>query len=273
MALFRLEQSGSNLVSRIVSILLLAPPLLAAIHYGSVWYDLVIVAASGIMMWEWHRLCAGSKREGVTMAVMAASLIAVLALSLLPLPPVGAIMAGCAGALAVGCINWERGQRTSAVLLAAGPLIVGAFALSWLWLRDLGDGRLIVFWLIGAIWSTDIGAYASGRIIGGPRLAPRISPGKTWAGLVGGILAAILWSMLWAGWVEAVALGTAIVGGIAIALLAQCGDLSVSAVKRRSGVKDSGRLIPGHGGLLDRTDAMLLTGPALALFLWYSRQT
>lgn len=132
-------------------------------------------------------------------------------------------------------------------------ITVPAFALlvlSWSWYG-------LVFWAMIVTWATDIGAYFAGRAIGGPKLAPRISPNKTWAGLAGGIVAAGLAGWLVAG-SEIFALGAPFLWlGAPMAILAQAGDLYESWEKRRAGVKDSGSLLPGHGGVLDRVDGLL----------------
>ena len=115
----------------------------------------------------------------------------------------------------------------------------------------------LVLWAMVVTWATDIGAYAAGRAIGGPKLAPAISPNKTWAGLAGGVAAAALFGWLIAS-TEILALGQPFVllGGL-MAVLAQAGDLYESWEKRRAGVKDSGAILPGHGGVLDRIDGLL----------------
>jgi phosphatidate cytidylyltransferase len=117
-------------------------------------------------------------------------------------------------------------------------------------------GRTAIFWLFATVWATDTGAFAAGRGLGGPRLAPGISPNKTWAGFVGGVLAGVL-----VAWGTARLTGAAaaalIPAGLAISVASQLGDLAESIAKRRFGVKDSGHVIPGHGGLLDRLDGML----------------
>ena len=128
---------------------------------------------------------------------------------------------------------------------------VPAFALlvlSWMWFE-------LVFWLMVVTWSTDIFAYFAGRSIGGPKLAPRISPNKTWAGLAGGFAGAALAGALLA-WLFALDPLFYFAGG-PLGIIAQAGDLYESWVKRRAGVKDSGSLLPGHGGVLDRLDGLL----------------
>lgn len=146
---------------------------------------------------------------------------------------------------------------------AGGVLIVAACAAIYALREGLG-GLDAVVWLVVLVTATDVGAYAAGRTIGGPKLAPRISPNKTWAGLLGGMAGAA------AATAALGLIGTAPVAGVVAAALlaaaAQAGDLSESWAKRRAGVKDSGRLIPGHGGLLDRLDGYLTAAPALWLY-------
>jgi phosphatidate cytidylyltransferase len=134
-----------------------------------------------------------------------------------------------------------------------------------LWLGDSErDGRNTLLWVLAVVWATDIGAYAFGRWLGGPLLAPRLSPRKTWAGLIGGLGcaavtgAAAAW-LLGASpmWLAGVSAG--------LAIIEQFGDLAESLAKRRFGVKDASGLIPGHGGLLDRLDGFLAVIPAVAL--------
>ena len=133
--------------------------------------------------------------------------------------------------------------------------------------RRSAAGRANLLFLLLLVWASDIGAYLVGRPIGGPRLAPRISPGKTWSGAVGGLLAAVLVGVVAAlptaptpPLVARAACSPALLG-----VVAQAGDLAESCVKRHFGVKDSGRLIPGHGGLLDRLDALLAVALAASL--------
>jgi phosphatidate cytidylyltransferase len=135
-----------------------------------------------------------------------------------------------------------------------------------LWLAAAEEaGRHTLLWIFAVVWATDIGAYAIGRQLGGPRLAPRWSPRKTWAGLIGGAGCAAL-----AGWATARLLGASsvlplVLVSAGLAIVGQFGDLAESVAKRRFGVKDSSGLIPGHGGLLDRLDGLLAVIPAVAL--------
>ena len=144
------------------------------------------------------------------------------------------------------------------IVLPAFCLVV----LSWASADMMGE---LVFWVLIVTWATDIFAYFAGRSIGGPKLAPRISPNKTWAGLVGGMVGASFF-----GWLVAwyFGLGTPFIWlGASMGLLAQLGDLYESWEKRRAGIKDSGGLLPGHGGVLDRLDGLLVVAVAVILIL------
>lgn len=165
------------------------------------------------------------------------------------------VVAAAAGML----VEWRRICRSGGrVAVALGPVILlAAFALIWL-RADPAAGRANVLFVVVVVWASDIGAYLTGRLIGGARLAPRISPGKTWSGAAGGLLAAVAVGVI----------AGRLPGGVvaaALSVVAQAGDLAESAAKRHAGVKDSGTLIPGHGGLLDRLDGLIAAGPAAAL--------
>ena len=137
-----------------------------------------------------------------------------------------------------------------------GFLYALAAAVSLLWIRDrASDGLALVLWIFLIVWGTDIGAYFTGRRIGGPKLAPAISPGKTWAGFYGGVVAATLIGGAWAAFAGLHPLVLLLAPLFAVA--AQGGDLFESWMKRRAGLKDSGRWLPGHGGVFDRLDGLL----------------
>jgi phosphatidate cytidylyltransferase len=146
------------------------------------------------------------------------------------------------------------GGGAKGALMLLGPLaILGAMAGLW-FIRD-HLGMTAALWVFGMVWATDIGAYFAGRAFGGARLAPAISPSKTWSGLIGGMVAALIASATIGD--RAGIVGVPLWIGLFMGLLAQLGDLGESWMKRRAGVKDSGKLIPGHGGLFDRVDGLL----------------
>lgn len=260
------DQQFRNLGRRLKTAAFFLPPVVAAIYFGFPWFDLMVGLAAAVMLWEWTRMC---RQGGFGLTGWAAE--AALIGGLVILYAGGAAYAAAfvaAVAAAIAVVGLAKGEN--AVLhIAIGVALVGLFCLAFLWLRANPDhGRLMVAWLVFAVWFTDTGAYAAGKTIGGPKLAPRISPNKTWAGLAGGILAAFAWSALALGWYDGRALLPVAVAAVATAVLAQTGDLSVSVFKRRYGVKDTSALVPGHGGVLDRLDGMLLTGPAAALLFY-----
>ena len=141
-------------------------------------------------------------------------------------------------------------------------------AVALIWLRhEPAGGRDLVLWLFLVVWAADSGAYAIGRLAGGPRLAPTISPGKTWSGFIGGLVAATLAAVVVAGLFDIKGLAWAGLGGFVLAVATSAGDLVESAAKRHFVAKDTGRLIPGHGGLLDRIDGLLVAAVAVCV-LW-----
>jgi phosphatidate cytidylyltransferase len=170
-------------------------------------------------------------------------------------PWIDLVAALCAPVMIGEWFRLTRGRPLAFVLAVVYSI---AALLALLWLRHQpAYGRETVIWILACVWATDIGAYFIGSFAGGARLAPSISPGKTWSGLVGGmcfsaVVSAVCGLVFAAG--ETLMLAAT---GIGIAVVAQGGDLLESAAKRRAGVKDSGNLIPGHGGVLDRIDGLI----------------
>lgn len=178
----------------------------------------------------------------------------------------------------IGIHEWSRlSVRDGAVrwgLMLGGVPYIGIACLCAVWLRSFEPGGVyLLFYVLFAIWACDIGAYAFGRAIGGPKMAPSISPNKTWAGMIGGALSAAIVLMAYDTWLD----GRVFVAqyawyvhallGVVLAFVGQGGDLLESAMKRRAGLKDSGNIIPGHGGVLDRVDALLTTLPLFAIIV------
>jgi phosphatidate cytidylyltransferase len=252
-----------DLRKRFLSAALLAPIVLACIWFGAFPWTLLIALAAGGLAAEWIGLTGASPARAFAWLVPA-SVLAAGSLAVAGHPAFGAGVLASAALLA-----WATGPPDLPVArLAAGIPYIGAGALALIWLRrDGGSGRLNVLFLVLVVWASDIGAYLAGRAIGGPKLAPRISPAKTWAGAGGGLLAAVATGMAVARIAGAGPgeLGQAAVVAAGLGLAAQAGDLLESGIKRRFGVKDSGRLIPGHGGLLDRLDGLLAAAPAAAI--------
>ncbi len=244
---------------------MLAPAVLAAIYAGGWIFALTVAAAAFIGLHEWMSLVGVRGRDRLLYAGLLC-LAAVMALVLfVGLAEAMAVLGVWTAALLA--LAMVAGHRHF-VLVGLGIPYVGIPLALLIWLRELPNaGFALVLWLFLVVWATDIGGYFAGRAIGGPKLAPRISPKKTWAGLAGaaGAAAAIGALVAWQLGVPVSALTLAAALGGILAVVAQLGDLMESAVKRRFDAKDSGALIPGHGGILDRIDGLLAAVPAMAL--------
>jgi phosphatidate cytidylyltransferase len=259
---------ASRLRLRVVSALVLAPFPLAAIWFGGGWLALLTAVAAGVMAWEWGRLCRGGMARRFTPGAVEIALV-LIAVAAVAISATGAILAAI-GIAVVGAgsvflnAQWRRGGEPGWTAFGLLWIALPCISLMWLANENIG-GRAILLWLLLVVWATDIGAYAVGRSVGGPRLAPRWSPRKTWAGLVGGVLSAALAGGVTALAVEQSPAQLLILVSAGLAVVAQFGDLAESLAKRRFGVKDSSALIPGHGGLLDRLDGLLAVLPVVAL--------
>jgi phosphatidate cytidylyltransferase len=255
----------SNLRLRILSGAILAPLALGAVWLGGLPFLLLIWGAVGLLSLEWATMSAPETpiRAGAVMAIML--LFAAVAVKIGYFKSAWlAVAVGAAVVWAVAMI-WRRDDGP--MHEAFGVLYLGAPMVSLLWLRSGPAGWDWTLMLLAATWSADIGAYAGGSTIGGPKLWPRISPKKTWSGFVTGIVASMLaaecvaWALPGQG-------GPAVTwawgAGLIVGLATMAGDLCESMMKRGFGVKDSGAIIPGHGGLLDRVDGLMFAALAMA---------
>jgi len=247
------SKNGSDLPTRVVVGVALIGLALAALWAGGIGFWFVLVIAALLMMAEWAELAGapGQKR------------LAQYALSV-PLAILAPGLAAGPGFLALGLVIGAAffvAAVTRRPKLAGGVLYIGLPVLSLVLLRE-SFGLLVAFWAMALVWACDSGAYFAGRAIGGPRLAPAISPNKTWAGFLGGVAAAGAFAavLMPFGLALPLALATPL-----LAVVAQAGDLFESHMKRVAGVKDSGNLLPGHGGLLDRLDGLVAVAPVAAL--------
>ena len=262
---------------RVISALVLAALALGATVLGPWTFALLVIVSSTIVAWEWGRLVRGKTFDGIAI-IEAIGLAALVALLTLGRPDL-ALIAAAATAAAIGFVGLSSGTLGWSI---AGLAYAALPASALIWLRsDESYGAIAVLYLFAVAWTTDTASYVAGTLIGGPKLAPRISPRKTWTGFIIGALVPAL-----VGYAFALAIGgTApfrLAGvSVALALACQAGDLLESAVKRRFGAKDMSQLIPGHGGLLDRIDGLLAaavlaslialrdpTGPGRALLIW-----
>ena len=268
-----------NLAYRLVSALVLIPAVLAAIWYGGGPFLLMVAIAVGLMAIEWGKMSAPDAPAEVAVAITVASLAAVFAaytawyLSSWGLMIAGAFIAAAA----------SRGRAVRAMDAAYGVVYIAPACIALVWLRNVsgesiswepgqavdwtpGPGVSWTVLLVAVTWAADIGAYAFGNVLKGPKLWPRFSPNKTWSGFAGGLLTAAAVGILVNG---AVGVGLSFTAAALVGffggLATMAGDLWESILKRRFGVKDSGDLIPGHGGLLDRVDGLMFAVIVVAL--------
>lgn len=251
---------GSELALRVCSALVLVPLALATAYLGD-WPFAVFwgVAAMGVL-WEWTSLVAGTDRRFVLMTG-AASLALALALVVSGLPLAAVIVLAISTLAAASLAPAER-----RLWIAGGIPYAGALGLAPIVLRSDGeDGFLAVIFLFAVVWTTDIAAYFIGRAAGGPKLLPQVSPNKTWSGAIGGTLAAVVVALALAKTAAFAGLFAIAMLAIVLSVFAQAGDVFESFLKRRFGAKDSGHLIPGHGGLMDRLDGFVTASVVAAL--------
>lgn len=257
---------AAGLRPRILSSIVMVAVALAALGTGRAGFNLLVVAGAIVLAWEWTRLCGGG-RFGWTGAVQTLAVLAVVAAEIVDRPMLGVLLG--VGGIAGGYVAARVSGRDHPRWIAAGVAYIGLPCMALIWLRAEPGGGSLILWLLLAVWATDIGAFFAGRLIGGPLLAPRLSPKKTWAGLAGGAVSAALVGALLR-WVDPQAPPglTLMLAGVIVAVTAQAGDLGESWVKRRFGVKDASQLIPGHGGLFDRVDGLLTAALAVAIWQW-----
>lgn len=260
-------RSTSELFLRVNSALVLIALALALTYSSLEAFAVLISLFITAMAWEWGRLVRGKGFDLASSAQIVATMAAAWATA--RGEPAWALAGVAVGAAVVFAIRARGLPAPEAWWSAAGVAYAGLPAVALIWLRsDAQLGWLAILYIFAIVWTTDTAAYAFGRLIGGPRLAPRVSPKKTWSGLLGGVGSAGLVGMVFA----AATLETGVVPvgllGLALAFLAQIGDLGESAVKRAFGTKDSSSLIPGHGGVLDRIDGLVFVAVAAALLSW-----
>ncbi len=255
-----------SLILRVLSSLALGPAALIACWFGGPAFAALVAFLMVAMCFEWTRMVAGKTSGAAFVALAGGAAGAAVAAGLGAYP--AAYGLATLGGLAAALI--ARESRETRNWLALAGVYICAPCVALLWLREgVESGRGLTILLFAVVWSADTGAYFMGRLIGGPRLSPVLSPAKTWAGAVGGVIAGgaagvIGGRLAYGAGDEAAYLA---VGG-ALGLISIVGDIVESAFKRRFGVKDISGFIPGHGGALDRLDGMIFATAAIALVLY-----
>ena len=269
---------ANNLVLRILSAVVLAPLALVTAYIGDWPFALFWVAAALAVLWEWIILVVGPAYR--LMFSSCGSAIAIAGFLAWLGRPVAALLLVGLGALAAAIFAPRNRRRW--VTLGIG--YAGALLLAPIFLRaDKSYGFTAIVILFAIVWTTDVLAYFAGRAFGGPKLLPAVSPKKTWSGAIAGSAGAIIAALLLAGFLGSFNKFAILTMALTLSVLAQVGDLFESWVKRRFDAKDSSRLIPGHGGVMDRLDGFWAAavagcligllrggfdGPARGLLLW-----
>jgi len=251
---------GGELALRVCSALVLVPIAIGTAYLGG-WPFAVFwgLAAMGVL-WEWISLVARSDHRTVLMTGGASLALAVALVATGHLLAAVIVLAiSTLGVAALAPAKWRT-------WIAAGVPYAGALGVAPVVLRsDSEDGFLAVIFLFAIVWTTDVVAYFSGRAIGGPKLMAQVSPKKTWSGAIGGTLAAVVVAFVLAKVMALSGLFAIAMLAVVLSICAQGGDLFESFLKRRFGAKDSGHLIPGHGGLMDRLDGFITASVVAAL--------
>jgi len=253
------DQGSRNLIRRVIAALVLAPVAIAIAYAGGwLWTTLVTLAAIGLYV-EWLMIVGVARETRVVTSGAVALAISGLCLALGRID--ASLLALTLGLAAVALLSPGRRSwiATGFAYAAAAQIASVLVRLDQVW------GFIALILVLLVVWVTDIGGYFAGRGIGGPKLWPRVSPKKTWAGAIGGFAA----SLVIAGAFAAAGLGNAgplLLLAAVLSIASQLGDLFESAVKRRFGVKDSSHIIPGHGGLLDRLDGFVAAIVLAAIF-------
>ncbi|WP_067215260.1 phosphatidate cytidylyltransferase [Stappia indica] len=253
---------ATELKLRVVSALLLAPAVLAITWLGGWFFAAGAALCSAILLQEWT-VIVQARREAAAIVVSGLGIAVMLVAAALGLVP---LALGLAFSFAALLWVWGQVSRKPAIgWMGTGVLYAGLTGVALIAFRLGAEGFVMILFLFAVVWATDILAYFVGRRVGGPKLWPRVSPKKTWSGALGGLAASLLVGAVMGALVGRVPVSLWIVSAGILSVFSQAGDLLESALKRRFGVKDSGHIIPGHGGVMDRVDG--LTGAGILGYL------
>jgi phosphatidate cytidylyltransferase len=253
---------SSELALRINSALVLVALTLALTYAGTQTFAALILYAATLMSWEWGRVVRGAGIDGI-FAIQSAAIIAAGYFTLKHHSQGAVAIIIAVGIIIVATwlafrLHQKLDYGSDPWWSAAGVYYAGLPAIALIAIRQDPDyGFHAILYLFVVVWSADTGAFFTGRLIGGPKLAPKISPNKTWAGFIGGAVFACIAGVLFAAWLGRTSIPAVGALSVVLALISQGGDLGESFIKRFFGVKDSSGLIPGHGGVLDRLDGLV----------------
>jgi phosphatidate cytidylyltransferase len=264
-------RSSSETFLRVLFGVFLAVIAIGLVFYSAHWFAAVTVVMALFGAREWHRMVRAHREIADQQPIHVQTIITIAAIACAVTALVLHVVPAAFAFLAIGVVaSFVAAQQRNDNPLwhAGGVLYLGLPSLALVGLRTFpAQGALIVLGLFLIVWATDTGALVFGKLIGGPKMAPRISPGKTWSGTIGGsITAAVVFAAYIAFFSFNVLAG--VVFALGLSVVAHLGDLFESAVKRRFGNKDSGGLIPGHGGVLDRMDSMFAASCVMALLVF-----
>jgi len=251
----------SDLGIRLASALVLGPLVLGIAYLGGFAFGVLMLAAAMLFLWEWFSM-TGTAAMSAPSLVGQGGLVALAVLHWFGMPEIG-LGVMCLSTLAVCVVS---GFSKTGRWGLEGALYSGLALYALLVLRGGSDGLVVTFFLLFVVWATDIFAYFTGRAFGGPKLWKRVSPKKTWSGAVGGLIFATVFGSGVAYVSGANALLPWAVLAAGLSIVSQAGDLLESAIKRRFEVKDSSKLIPGHGGIMDRIDGLVAAAIFAVLF-------
>lgn len=242
-----------SFMKRLLTTLVLVPVVVGCILGGSTSVSLLALAAAALLSWEWAHMLKGKSEIYFALVYLFVSAVAIM------VSPAYVALGTMVCLSLFSGFYWRKEKELFLRILGISYIPIGIGSIVAIY-TTYGVG--IVLWYMVLVWCVDIGGYLFGSTLHGPKLAPRISPNKTWAGLFGGMLLAVIISVIacdvFGGmpyWANAV-----ILAGI-LTFIAQIGDLIESAIKRRLGLKDSSNLIPGHGGIFDRVDGLIFAAP------------
>lgn len=255
---------SSELILRVNSALVLMALTLALTYAGSRAFAFLIIFAAALMSWEWARVVRSRGADSIFVLQIVA--IAIAGLLTLKKYHALAIVVIMAATWLAFFVHRRARLPSDPWWSAAGVYYAGFPTIALIAIRqDPEYGLYAILYLFLVVWSADTGAFFTGRWLGGPKLAPTISPNKTWAGLIGGALAASIAGVLFALWYGGTSVPILAALSFGLAIVSQCGDLGESFIKRFFGVKHTSGLIPGHGGVLDRLDGLVFAAMGAGL--------